>query len=75
VKTTIEQRYSYQVRKPFSAEFSCERERANAACLPVRPMVLRFSAPVARKSAEQAELPRAERRAAQTRVRQGRQVR
>ena len=56
VRTTVEQRYRYQVRKPFSAEFSCERERSNAACLPVRPMVLRFSAPVARKSAEQAEL-------------------
>jgi uncharacterized protein YfaS (alpha-2-macroglobulin family) len=56
VVTTIEQRYSYRVRKPFSAEFSCERERANAACLPVRPMVVRFSAPVARKAAEQAEL-------------------
>ena len=56
VRTTVEQRYGYRVRKAFSAEFSCERERANAACLPVRPMVLRFSAPVARKSAEQVEL-------------------
>ena len=56
VRTTIEQRYSYRVRKPFSAEFSCERERANAACIPVRPIVLRFSAPVARKAAAQAEL-------------------
>ena len=46
----------YKVRKAFSAEFSCERERATAACLPVRPMVLRFSAPVARKLAEQVEL-------------------
>ena len=56
IVTTGEQRYNYRVRKPFSAEFSCERERANAACLPVRPMVLRFSAPVARKAAEQVEL-------------------
>ena len=50
VRTTVEQRYGYRVRKAFSAEFSCERERANAACLPVRPMVLRFSAPVAREA-------------------------
>jgi len=56
VRTTVEQRYAYRVRKAFSAEFSCERERANAACLPVRPMVLRFSAPVPRKLAEQVEL-------------------
>ena len=56
VVTTVEQRYSYRVRKPFGAEFSCERERANAACLPVRPMVVRFSAPIARKAAEQIEL-------------------
>ncbi len=46
--TTIEQRFRYQVRAAFTAEFSCERERANAPCLPIRPMALRFSAPVAR---------------------------
>ena len=34
------------VRPAFTAEFSCERERANAPCLPVRPMSLRFSEPV-----------------------------
>ena len=47
-----EQRYEYQVREPFSADFSCERENANAACLPIRPMRLSFSAPVPRKLIE-----------------------
>ena len=47
-----EQRYEYQVRQPFSADFSCERENANAACLPIRPMRLSFSAPVPRKLME-----------------------
>jgi hypothetical protein len=31
------------VRNAFTAEFSCERERANAPCMPIRPLVLRFS--------------------------------
>jgi hypothetical protein len=48
IATTLEQRYRYNVRTAFSAEFSCERERASAPCLPVRPMRVRFSAPIAR---------------------------
>ena len=47
-----EQRYEYQVREPFSADFSCERENANSACLPIRPMRLSFNAPVPRKLIE-----------------------
>ncbi|WP_417283305.1 alpha-2-macroglobulin family protein [Comamonas sp.] len=47
-----EQRYEYAVRAPFTADFSCERENANAACLPIRPMRLSFSAPVPRKLIE-----------------------
>jgi uncharacterized protein YfaS (alpha-2-macroglobulin family) len=56
VLTRSEQRFEFRVRKPFLAEFSCERERANAACLPVRAMVLRFSSPVARALAEKVRL-------------------
>ncbi|MBS0445290.1 MAG: alpha-2-macroglobulin [Proteobacteria bacterium] len=56
VVTTIEQRYDYKVRAPFTAEFTCERERASAPCLPIRPMSLRFSAPVARERAAQIRL-------------------
>ncbi|HPM69140.1 MAG TPA: Ig-like domain-containing protein, partial [Piscinibacter sp.] len=43
VLTSIAQRFEFRVRKPFTAEFSCERERAGAACLPIRPMTLGFS--------------------------------
>jgi uncharacterized protein YfaS (alpha-2-macroglobulin family) len=52
VLTRTEQRFSFRVRKPFTAEFSCERERADAPCMPIRPMSLRFSAPVPRATAE-----------------------
>ena len=56
IATTIEQRYRFTVRPAFTAEFSCERENANAPCLPIRPMTLRFSAPVARETAAQLRL-------------------
>ena len=45
---TPNQRYTWQVRSRLLAEFSCERENAQAACLPLRPMTLRFNAPVPR---------------------------
>ncbi|MDT8998766.1 MG2 domain-containing protein [Paucibacter sp. APW11] len=51
VQTGFEQRFEFTVRKPFTAEFSCERERAEAGCLPVRPMSLNFSAPISREQA------------------------
>ncbi len=54
--TTIEQSFSFQVRAAFTAEFSCERERAAADCLPIRPITLRFSAPVKRELAAQVRL-------------------
>jgi uncharacterized protein YfaS (alpha-2-macroglobulin family) len=56
IVTSVEQRFSYQVRAAFTAEFSCEREKASAPCLPIRPMSLRFSAPVARELAAQVRL-------------------
>ncbi|SFE04857.1 alpha-2-macroglobulin family protein [Paracidovorax konjaci] len=52
VANSVERRYGYTVREPFSADFSCERENAQAACLPIRPMRLSFNAPVPRKLAE-----------------------
>ena len=51
VVTSTEQRFRFTVRPAFTAEFSCERERANAPCLPIRPMGLRFSAPISREAA------------------------
>ncbi|MCB1987143.1 MAG: alpha-2-macroglobulin, partial [Burkholderiaceae bacterium] len=51
VAGTVEKRFTFQVRAPFLAEFTCERENAQAACLPIRPMTLSFNAPVPRKLA------------------------
>ncbi len=44
-------RFTWQVREPFTASFSCERENAQSACLPLRPLTVVFSAPVTRKEA------------------------
>ncbi|MDP2450056.1 alpha-2-macroglobulin [Polaromonas sp.] len=52
VANSVERRYNFQVREPFSASFNCERENAQSACLPIRPMRLDFNAPVPRKLAE-----------------------
>ncbi len=56
VANTIERRLNFEVREPFAVTFTCERENAQAACLPLRPMVLQFNAPVARKLAAQITL-------------------
>ena len=45
------QRLAYSVREPFRVKFTCERASKDAACLPVTPMRLEFSAPVARDKA------------------------
>ncbi len=52
----VEKRFAYKVRQPFTAEFACERENAQSACLPMRPMRLSFNAPVARKLAQDIRL-------------------
>jgi len=51
VANTVEKRFDFKVREPFSAEFSCERENAQAACLPIRPLQLSFNTPVPRSLA------------------------
>lgn len=56
IATSTEQRLRFAVRPAFTAEFSCERERASAPCLPIRPMSLRFSAAVARDLAAKVRL-------------------
>ena len=47
VANRVEKRFAFKVRAPFSAELRCERENAQAACLPIRPLSLEFNAPVA----------------------------
>ncbi|GAB3625663.1 alpha-2-macroglobulin [Pandoraea terrae] len=49
-------RFEFQVREPFTANFTCERENAKAPCTPLRPLRLEFSAPVARAIAEKIRL-------------------
>jgi uncharacterized protein YfaS (alpha-2-macroglobulin family) len=56
IVTSVEQRFRYTVRAAFTADFTCERERASAPCLPIRPMTVRFAAPVARELAAQVRL-------------------
>ena len=56
VPTRTPQHFEWTVREAFSADFSCEREHADAGCMPLRPLHLRFSAPVARALAEQVRL-------------------
>ena len=50
------QRFAWKVRRRFLAEFTCERENAQSPCMPLRPLTLRFSAPVAREQALAARL-------------------
>jgi uncharacterized protein YfaS (alpha-2-macroglobulin family) len=56
VPNTVERRFEYQVREPFAASFTCERENAQAGCLPIRPVYLSFNAPVPLKYAAQVRL-------------------
>ncbi|MBC7917895.1 MAG: alpha-2-macroglobulin, partial [Rhodoferax sp.] len=46
VPNSVERRFDFRVREPFEANFTCERENAQSACLPIRPMQLTFNAPV-----------------------------
>ncbi len=52
VANSVEKRFNFKVREPFMASFTCERENADAACLPIRPMSLRFNAPVTKKQTQ-----------------------
>lgn len=51
VRTRGERRFRFSVRPPLTADFSCERERANAPCLPIRPLSVSFSEPIPRELA------------------------
>jgi uncharacterized protein YfaS (alpha-2-macroglobulin family) len=56
VATTQDQTFQYTVRAAFSAEMRCERENARAGCIPLTPIVLRFSAQVPWAAASQVQL-------------------
>src|SRR5262249_2812098 len=50
------QSFRWTVRPLFSAELSCKRESANRGCIPLTPLTLRFTAPVAWSVASHAVL-------------------
>jgi hypothetical protein len=52
VATSRDQAIAYRVRDTFQARFSCDRVNKDAQCLPIMPMRLSFTAPVARSMAE-----------------------
>jgi len=47
---------NFKVREAFTAEMHCQRERANAGCLPIRDVVLSLTAPVAEAQIKQVHL-------------------
>jgi uncharacterized protein YfaS (alpha-2-macroglobulin family) len=51
VATDKDQILRFKTRRPFLLEFSCERENPRAACIPITPMSLRFSAPMSKEQA------------------------
>jgi uncharacterized protein YfaS (alpha-2-macroglobulin family) len=53
VATMLDQILRFQTREPFSATFNCERQNPQAGCIPMLPMTINFSAPIARDQAKQ----------------------
>src|SRR5262245_28759828 len=49
IATAQDQVLAFRTRPEFDARFECRRVRPDAACLPLGPMALRFSAPVPRE--------------------------
>lgn len=54
--TQTDQTFNFKVRPEFTAEFHCERENAQAGCLPIGTLSLSFSAQVYWKDAKQIRL-------------------
>jgi uncharacterized protein YfaS (alpha-2-macroglobulin family) len=52
VATDQDQILRFQVRPLFSVEFTCQRENPKAACIPIQPMTLRFTAPISEEQAK-----------------------
>ncbi|MBK5274891.1 MAG: hypothetical protein JJE30_07555 [Desulfuromonadales bacterium] len=52
IATAQEQIFTYTVRDEFTISFSCDRTNADAPCIPMLPLRLRFSAPVPAKLAK-----------------------
>lgn len=51
IATSEDQVLPFKSREPFSAKFSCSREKKGANCIPLLPMTLTFTGPVAWETA------------------------
>jgi len=56
VATAEDQRLAFRVRPEFAAQTQCTRINAQAGCLPMLPITLRFTAPVPREQAAKVRL-------------------
>ncbi len=56
IPTTEDQVLVFKTRTPFNAKFGCMKEKPDAACIPLAPMKLTFSAPVSWDTAKQITL-------------------
>ena len=56
IPTTEDQTLVFKTRTPFNAKFGCMKEKPDAACIPLAPMKLTFSAPVLWDTAKQITL-------------------
>lgn len=56
VATAADQALRFRTRAPFRARFECDRVKASAPCIPVLPMRLQFTAPIAAAQAAQIRL-------------------
>ena len=56
VPTSSDQPLAYRVRPAFRASFSCERVNKDARCIPILPLSLSFTAPIAQRDAAKIRL-------------------
>src|SRR5439155_2961119 len=56
VPTSADQALAYRVRPTFRASFSCDRVNKDAQCIPILPLTLSFTAPVAARDAARIRL-------------------
>jgi uncharacterized protein YfaS (alpha-2-macroglobulin family) len=56
VATATAQAIAYEVRPAFRASFTCDRVNKDAQCIPILPLSLSFTAPVAKADAEKIRL-------------------
>jgi len=56
VATSAVQALAFEVRAPFRASFTCDRVNKDAQCMPILPLTLSFTAPIAKQDAQRIRL-------------------